>query len=75
MNSALYSGWISHRRFSPRSHEFTYRIGLLYLDLDEQERVFGLSPLAGSQRFAAFSFRERDYLPELTGRGVPLIEA
>lgn len=75
MNSALYSGWISHRRFSPRAHAFTYRIGLLYLDLDEQDAVMGLSPLAGSKRFAPFSFRERDYLPQLTGRGVPLIEA
>ncbi|WP_032632461.1 DUF1365 family protein, partial [Pseudomonas syringae] len=56
MNSALYSGWISHRRFSPRAHAFTYRIGLLYLDLDEQDAVMGLSPLAGSKRFAPFSF-------------------
>ncbi|WP_032621142.1 DUF1365 family protein, partial [Pseudomonas avellanae] len=69
MNSALYSGWISHRRFSPRAHAFTYRIGLIYLDLDEQDAVMGLSPLAGNKRFAPFSFRERDYLPQLTGRG------
>ncbi|WP_122364559.1 DUF1365 family protein, partial [Pseudomonas coronafaciens] len=75
MNSALYSGWISHRRFSPRAHEFTYRIGLLYLDLDEQDTVLGLSPLAGRKRFAPFSFRERDYLPELTGHGTSLVDA
>ncbi|MQQ33597.1 DUF1365 family protein [Pseudomonas sp. SZ57] len=75
MNSALYSGWISHRRFAPRAHEFTYRIGLIYLDLDEQDSVLGLSPLAGRGRFAPFSFRERDYLPELTGQGLTLIEA
>ena len=47
MNSALYSGWIGHRRFSPRRHEFRYRIGLLYLDLSEQDAVLALSPLAG----------------------------
>ncbi|GFM83939.1 DUF1365 domain-containing protein [Pseudomonas cichorii] len=75
MNSALYSGWITHRRFAPRAHEFNYRIGLLYLDLDEQDAVLNLSPLAGDRRFSPFSFREHDYLPELTGRGVPLIEA
>jgi uncharacterized protein len=46
MNSALYTGWIAHRRFAPTAHAFRYRIGLLYLDLDEQEAVVGLSPLA-----------------------------
>lgn len=75
MNSALYSGWIAHRRFSPKAHDFRYRIGLLYLDLDEQAAVLGLSPLAGNSRFAPFSFRQRDYLRDHTGRGVALIDA
>jgi uncharacterized protein len=75
VNSALYSGWIAHRRFLPKVHEFRYRIGLLYLDLEEQAEVFALSPLAGSSRFSPFSFRQRDYLREDTGRGVALIDA
>ena len=75
MNSALYSGWISHRRFAPRTHGFRYQIGLLYLDLDEQDAVLGLSPLAGRSRFAPFSFRETDYLKTYTESGLPLIEA
>lgn len=75
MNSALYSGWISHRRFAPKHHAFRYRIGLLYLDLDEQDAVLGLSPLVGSSRFAPFSFRQCDYLKAYTGKGMPLIEA
>lgn len=75
MNSALYSGLITHRRFVPKAHEFTYRIGLLYLDLDELDEVLNLSPFAGDKRFSPFSLREHDYLPELTKRGVPLIEA
>lgn len=75
MNSALYSGWIAHRRFVPRGHQFRYRIGLLYLDLDEQDAVLGLSPLAGKRRLMPFSFRETDYLKAWTGRGVPLIDA
>jgi uncharacterized protein len=75
VNSALYSGWIVHRRFSPKAHDFRYRIGLLYLDLDEQAAVLGLSPLAGNSRFAPFSFRQRDYLREYTRRGVTLIDA
>ncbi|KAA0985187.1 MULTISPECIES: DUF1365 domain-containing protein [Pseudomonas] len=75
MNSALYSGWIAHRRFAPRRHEFRYRIGLLYLDLDEQDAVLGLSPLSGTSRFAPFSFRETDYLKAFTGSGMRLIDA
>jgi uncharacterized protein len=75
MNSALYSGWVQHRRFAPRNHSFRYRMGLLYLDLSEQEQVLALSPLAGSGRCAPFAFRETDYLPELTRHGIRLTDA
>lgn len=75
MNSALYRGWISHRRFAPRRHAFRYRIGLLYLDLDEQEAVLGLSPLSGHSRLAPFSFRESDYLTTFTRQGMRLSDA
>lgn len=75
MNSALYQGWVSHRRHAKGGHAFAYRMGLLYLDLDEQDAVLGLSPLAGRGRFAAFAFREQDYLPAATRAGQPLIEA
>lgn len=75
MHSALYSGWVQHRRFSPRAHAFRYRMGLLYLDLDERERVLALSPLAGAGAWMPFSIRERDYLPQFTGQGMPLIDA
>ena len=75
MNSALYSGWVQHRRFAPKRHEFRYRMGLLYLDLSEQEQVLALSPLAGRGRYAPFALRESDYLPQFTGSGVRLIDA
>ena len=74
-SSALYSGWIAHRRFAPTTHAFRYQIGLLYLDLDEQDAVFGLSPLAGKSRFSPFSFRETDYLKAYTHAGTRLIDA
>lgn len=75
MRSALYSGWVQHRRFAPRAHAFRYRMGLLYLDLSEQAQLLTLSPLAGSGRWAPFAFRETDYLPEHTRQGMPLHEA
>ena len=75
LNSALYSGWVQHRRFAPRLHNFRYRMGLLYLDLSEQDAVLALSPLAGRGRFAPFAFRESDYLPQFTEAGTSLIDA
>ncbi len=75
MNSALYSGWVQHRRFSPRAHAFRYRMGLLFLDLAEQEQVLALSPLAGRGRWAPFAFREGDFLPAFTSTGMRLSDA
>lgn len=75
MNSALYSGWVQHRRFSPRAHQFRYRMGLLYVDLDELDQVLALSPLSGPGRWAPFSLRERDFMPQQTRQGVRLIDA
>ncbi len=40
MNSCLYEGPVRHRRFSPAAHVFRYRLFMLYLDLDELDRVF-----------------------------------
>lgn len=74
-HSALYSGWVHHRRFAPRVHAFRYRMGLLYLDLDEQPALFALSRLAGNGRWQPFAFRESDYLPEYTRQGMRLIDA
>lgn len=73
VHSALYSGWIRHRRFAPRGHEFRYRIGLLYLDLAEQRMLADLAPLA--RRLSAFRFRETDYLPAYTRNGIRLADA
>lgn len=33
--SALYEGWVRHRRLDPVEHEFRYPIFMTYLDLDE----------------------------------------
>ena len=75
MNSALYSGWVNHRRFTPKSHSFKYRMGFIYLDLDEQAQVLKLSRLAGSSRWAPLCIREEDFLPAFTRSGMRLIDA
>lgn len=75
MNSSLCMGWISHRRLTPRVHAFRYRIGMFYLDLDEQSWLMGLSRLLGRWRLAPLCWRETDYLPALTRQGESLAQA
>lgn len=40
MHSALYHGWLDHRRLVPRRHAFRYGVFMVYLDLDELDEVF-----------------------------------
>ncbi len=61
MQSALYRGWVRHRRRVPRQHEFKYSLFMAYLDLDELDQVFGLSRLWSLERWNLTSFRRRDY--------------
>jgi len=37
---AVYQGTITHTRFSTKSHKFTYKTNMLYLDLDELQGAF-----------------------------------
>jgi DUF1365 family protein len=43
--SALYAGWVSHRRLKPRAHKLSYRVFMLLVDLDELEELKGLKRL------------------------------
>jgi len=40
MHSAIYRGWLNHRRFAPRPHEFSYALFMAYLDLAEADTAF-----------------------------------
>jgi len=62
MESCLYEGRISHRRFAPIEHAFDYRIFLTYLDLAELPKVFDGSWLWSAKRFTVARFRRDDHL-------------
>ncbi len=62
MNSRLFLGRVRHRRFSPRSHQFSYPLYMLGLDLDELEELDRACRYFACERFAPLSFRRRDYL-------------
>ena len=60
--SAVYEGWIRHRRFEPVEHEFRYRLFLMYLDLEELPRVLDHYPLFSARRPAPVRFRRADFM-------------
>lgn len=60
--SAIYEGWVSHRRLDPVEHGFRYPLFMAYLDLEELPGV--LDPFRGwsARRPALAWFRRSDYL-------------
>lgn len=60
--SALYEGWVNHRRLDPVLHEFRYPIFMPYLDLGELPRVLDRLPGWSARRPAAAWFRRSDQL-------------
>ena len=40
MKSRLYEGVVRHRRVQPRHHEFSYRVFMPYIELDEVDTLF-----------------------------------
>jgi len=60
--SAIYEGWVRHRRFTPVEHSFRYRFFLAYLDLAELPEVLDPFPLYSARRRAPARFRRSDYL-------------
>lgn len=65
-SSAIYVGWVRHRRFAPISRAFTFPLYMLYLDLDEIDSVFERTRLWASDTrgrgLALGRFARRDYL-------------
>ncbi len=72
MKSAIYQGFLRHRRFLPRAHQFTYPVFMMYLDLDELERVTSLSPLWSCKALRPARFLRDDFLGDPS---VPLKQA
>jgi hypothetical protein len=69
VRSALYTGWIRHRRHQPLGHAFRYRLFLCAIDLAELPALFDRYWLWSARRPALAWFRRADYLGDPT---VPL---
>lgn len=61
MRSALYSGFVQHRRLSPSVHSLRYRMFWLLADLGELESLQRKIPFFSYNRSNLVSFHDRDY--------------
>lgn len=59
--SAIYEGWVRHRRYAPHANAFRYRMYLLYLDLAEIDSLLAPHWLWSQERRNVAEFRRSDY--------------
>ncbi|MES2822997.1 MAG: DUF1365 domain-containing protein [Pseudomonadota bacterium] len=60
-SSAIYQGTVRHRRYSPKKHDFSYRVFMMYLDTQELDKVLSLSPFWSTSRWAPARFKRDDF--------------
>lgn len=64
--SAIYEGWVRHRRYAPHANAFRYRMYMLYIDLAELDHLFDGRWLWSQGRRNVAQFRRSDYFGEPT---------
>jgi len=62
MQSCIYHGTVAHQRVEPVTHRFSYKLFMLYLDLDELPALVGRGRTISSSRFGSASFLRSDHL-------------
>ncbi len=60
--SAIYEGWVRHRRHAPRAHAFVYRLAMVYVDLSETDALFRGRWLWSKDHRNVAEFRRTDFL-------------
>lgn len=61
MESCIYEGTISHRRFGTPQHAFRYPLFMMYLDLDELDEALGQSKLWSASAPNLAWYRREDF--------------
>ena len=62
-NSCIYSGFVTHRRFKPKRHSFTYKTFSLLIDLNEIENLGKKIKFFSYNKFNILSFYDLDHGP------------
>ncbi len=60
-NSCIYSGFVTHRRFKPKRHFFTYKTFSLLIDLHEIEKLGKKIKFFSYNKFNILSFYDSDH--------------
>ena len=68
LNSGIYYGTVTHSRFTPIKHHFSYKMALLAIDLDEVDSISRMGRIFASQRSALLRFNPADYLTTFTSK-------
>lgn len=61
-HSAIYTGRVAHHRLEPREHRFTFRMFMVYVDLDELPRLFRRRWFWSAERRNLVYFKRDDYM-------------
>ena len=59
--SCIYTGLVSHQRMSPKSHGFSYKVFMMYLNLDELPHLFDGFKLWSYEKKNLSWFNRKDY--------------
>jgi DUF1365 family protein len=60
-STGLFVGSVSHRRFTPVGHAFTYPVFMPLIDIDRIPELMAVSRLSAYNRWSWASFHERDH--------------
>jgi DUF1365 family protein len=61
MDSAIYFGTVTHRRFGPVPHSFSYGVFMAFMNIDRIPELTGISPFLSYNRFNWATYDERDH--------------
>lgn len=71
----LLNGAVGHRRLQPKPHGFAYDVGYFWLNLHDLDTLPTLSAKFAVDKFAALSFRRKDYFRDVTAAPADLSAA
>jgi DUF1365 family protein len=63
--SGIYSGWIKHKRYTPRPHFFSYQLFMVYLDLEDYSSLLKSSWFFSINRWNIASFKRSDHMGDV----------
>ena len=61
METCIYKGIVTHRRFKPKRHFFSYKTFSIFFDLDELKDLQNKISIFSFNKFNIFSFYNKDH--------------